>query len=399
MFKRMLCAWFCFIPAVFHAMAMEIKPPSQDALRVATFNCSLYRPEAGRLIHDLENDDAQAHMIAEIIQAIRADVMLLNEFDYDESGRALSIFNQDYLGVPHHGSAPLDYPYRYPVRSNTGVPSGKDLNGDGEISGGNDALGFGQFEGQYAFAIISRYPLDVDKQREFGTFLWRDMPGALLPDSPDTPQAQDFYTPEMLAILPLSSKNHIDLPVHLPWGTLHVLASHPTPPTFDGPEDRNGKRNFDEIRLWKDYISGEDYLYDQYGIKGGLKDDALFVVMGDLNADPFDGDSYPGAIMQLLEQPRLHPKAAVGEQVPASEGAAINGAKYGPNHKSAPSRDTAAFAGGLRVDYVLPSNNVTVTGSGVFWPAPDDSQAYLVARGDHGWVSSDHHAVWVDIQP
>ena len=37
--------------------------------------------------------------------------------------------------------------------------------------------------------------------------------------------------------------------------TVHVLASHPTPPTFDGAEDRNGRRNHDEIRFWADYVS------------------------------------------------------------------------------------------------------------------------------------------------
>ena len=37
---------------------------------------------------------------------------------------------------------------------------------------------------------------------------------------------------------------------------VHFLVSHPTPPTFDGAEDRNGTRNHDEIRFWADYIGG-----------------------------------------------------------------------------------------------------------------------------------------------
>ena len=54
--------------------------------------------------------------------------------------------------------------------------------------------------------------------------------------------------------------------------TLHVLASHPTPPTFDGPEDRNGRRNHDEIRFWADYISpGQSgYIVDDEGRSGGI---------------------------------------------------------------------------------------------------------------------------------
>ena len=49
--------------------------------------------------------------------------------------------------------------------------------------------------------------------------------------------------------------------------TVHFLVSHPTPPVFDGPEDRNGTRNFDEIRFWADYVipSRSGYIYDDNG--------------------------------------------------------------------------------------------------------------------------------------
>ena len=73
---------------------------------------------------------------------------------------------------------------------------------------------------------------------------------------------------------------------------LHLLVAHPTPPVFDGAEDRNGRRNFDEVRLWADYISGgkqADYLADDQGRRGGLEEKASFVIVGDLNADPVKG--------------------------------------------------------------------------------------------------------------
>ena len=88
---------------------------------------------------------------------------------------------------------------------------------------------------------------------------------------------------------------------------MHVLASHPTPPAFDGPEDRNGKRNHDEIRLWADYLTGgaaAGYL------GASLPEDEPFVILGDLNADPLDGGSVPGAIQQLLNHPRIQGTAA-----------------------------------------------------------------------------------------
>ena len=45
---------------------------------------------------------------------------------------------------------------------------------------------------------------------------------------------------------------------------MHLLVAHPTPPTFDGAEDRNGTRNHDEIRFWADYVrpARGHYMYD-----------------------------------------------------------------------------------------------------------------------------------------
>src|SRR6201999_1297636 len=102
----------------------------------------------------------------------------------------------------------------------------------GWVGGGGDALGFGEFPGQYAMAVLSRFPIDAKHARTFRKFLWRDMPGAVMPPG--------WYSPEELDVLPLSSKSHWDVPIRVGRTTLHVLASHPTPPAFDGDEDRNG---------------------------------------------------------------------------------------------------------------------------------------------------------------
>ena len=86
------------------------------------------------------------------------------------------------------------------------------------------------------------------------------------------------------------------------------LLRNPTPPVFDGPEDRNGRRNHDEIRLWADYISesGNEYIYDDQGKAGGLPSGAQFVIAGDYNADPVDGDSIDSAISQILDHPLVN---------------------------------------------------------------------------------------------
>jgi 3-phytase len=167
---------------------------------------------------------------------------------------------------------------------------------------GDDALGFGAFPGQFGMAVFSKYPIRTDKIRTFQKFLWKDMPVALLPDDSATPAPKDWYSPAELAIFPLSSKSHWDIPIRI--GKETVLTSHPTPPVFDGAEDRNGKRNFDEIRRFADYISGgsrASYVYDDDGKEGGVKHGELFVIAGDQNSDPVDGDSIDGSAQLLLE--------------------------------------------------------------------------------------------------
>jgi 3-phytase len=399
------------------ALALVLAVPAAPALaagprvatvRFATFNASLNRAAEGQLVADLSTPgDAQAQVIAETIQRERPDVLLLNEFDYDPGGVALGLFQDNYLAVGQNGAEPIEYAYRLAFPSNTGVASGLDLNNDGAVvttpgapGYGEDAYGFGAFPGQYAFAVYSRYPIPVEQVRTFQSFLWQDMPGALLPDDPATPAPADWYSPEELAAFRLSSKNHVDLPVRIGRRTVHVLASHPTPPTFDGPEDRNGTRNHDEIRFWADYITPgrrAAYIYDDQGRTGGLRPTDRFVIMGDQNADPVDGDSVDDAILQLLDHP------LVRDPLPGSAGAVEAAAVQGganAAHQGNPAYDTGDFAddpapGNLRVDYVLPRRGMVVTDAAVFWPTSDDPLFRLV--GTFPFPGSDHRLVRVDL--
>lgn len=350
------------------------------ALRIATFNASLNRAAEGELVVDLSTpDDPQAREVADVIQQVRPDLLLVNEFDY--SPGAVEGFRDNYLET---GAAPIEYPHAFVAPVNTGVPSGFDLNGDGTVGGGDDALGFGAFPGQYGMLVLSRFPIDTAAARTFQGFLWRDLPGHRIPEG--------FYAPEELAGLPLSSKSHWDVPVRVGDETLHVLVSHPTPPTFDGPEDRNGRRNADEIAFWARYVGADaEALYDDAGVRGGLADGAPFVIMGDQNSDPVDGDSLPGAAQALLDAPR------VIDPLPGSDGAVEAATTQGGDNATQsgdPRTDTADFGeptpGNLRVDYVLPSEPLAVRGSGVFWPVAADP---LSALND----TSDHHLTWVDV--
>jgi hypothetical protein len=377
--------------------ATAVAPPTTamrhgEPVRFATYNASLNRSVPGELLSDLQAGDAQAGEVAEIIRTVQPDVLLINEFDYDP--QAAAVFADDYLdGI---------YPYRYSDPCNTGIASGHDLSGDGIVGTqigtpayANDALGFGFFPGQFCMLVLSKFPIDAGRVRTFQDFLWADMPGALLPDNPATPEPADFYTPEELQILPLSSKSHWDLPIEISsTQTVHFLVSHPTPPVFDGPEDRNGTRNHDEIRFWADYISPSRsrYIYDDDGGLAGLTQGAAFVIAGDQNADPFDGDSTAGAAQQLVEHPLINTSST-----PASEGAVEATELQGGinlEHEGNPAFDTADFfepPGNLRADYVLPRRNLTITGSAVFWPTTSQDGFDLID-------ASDHRLVWVDIR-
>lgn len=379
-----------FVPAA------AFSAPGTRPIRVATFNSSLNRGSPGVLQRDLSTpDNAQARAVAEIIQRVRPDILLLQEFDYDAAGASLASFQSNYLGCAQNGHAPLHYAHTFFTESNTGMPSGFDLDNDGRVAGGGDALGFGDFAGQYAMVLLSRFPIDTKRARTFRKFLWRDMPGAMLPLAAS---GEPWYSPEELAVLPLSSKSHWDVPVKLGRQTLHLLISHPTPPAFDGPEDRNGRRNHDEIRFWSDYLAmgADGYMRDDRGRQGGLPS-GLFLIMGDLNSDPVDGGSLHDAIEGLLKHSRVN-----GAFMPHSQGAVEAAAAQGganASHQGDPRFDTADFndrsAGNLRVDYLLPEKSLSICGGGVFWPRQDQDGAHLV------WGqtprSSDHRLVWVDL--
>jgi len=374
---------------------------ASTTIRFATFNASLYRHSEGELISDLETGaDSQAMVIAEIIQRVQPDILLINEFDYDPSGDAANAFRSLYLQISQNGAPAADYfNFVFVAPSNTGIPSGFDLDNNGDTDGLGDAFGYGEFEGQYGMVLYSRYPIVELEVRTFQHFLWQDMPSALLPDDLCTLKPSDWYSDEELDALRLSSKNHWDVPIQIGNTVIHVLASHPTPPVFDGNEDANGRRNHDEIRFWADYVTPGrgDYIYDDAGLTQPLGGQ-YFVIMGDLNADPLDGDSTDKAVLQLLECPMINTF-----MTPTSEGgleqtelqAAVNN-----SHLGDPRCDTADFGESmnenLRVDYVLPSATLEMIDAGVFWPIADEP-LFNQLVGVYPFPGSDHRLVWVDI--
>jgi hypothetical protein len=343
-----------------------------EQIRVATYNASLAQGFKGQLASILNNTtNLNVKRVAEIIQIIAPDILLINEFDYDANNFALDRFHTNYLNISQNSQTPQTYPYRYTAPSNTGMHSGYDLdnnnvidNTPGDEAYGNDALGFGEFEGKYGMAVYSKFPIDTANIRTLRTFLWKDMPNNIIPPG--------YYSPDELDVLPLSSKSHWDVPININGKILNFLVSHPTPPTFDGAEDKNGRRNHDEIRLRADYLSSKTstYIYDDNGVFGGLAPLSRFVIAGDQNADPTRGDSVAQAINQILNHPLVDSSVT----------------PLRPNNSDL----TATF--NLRVDYVLPSKIGFINkGGAVFWPTTGMTGATAIA-------TSDHRPVYMDLE-
>jgi endonuclease/exonuclease/phosphatase family metal-dependent hydrolase len=368
---------------------------NSQSIRIATFNASMEATNYAKQGQLVKGNELSKHLhngqhlqiknIAEIIQRLRPDIVLLNEFDYsNQSATDAQNFIMHYLKKSQNNNEPIDYPYFYTAPVNTGVDSGLDLDKDGIASGTKgDAFGFGFFPGHYGMLVLSKYPIQFEKIRRFQHFLWKDMPDNLMATIKDE-NGKPYYSLQAQQIFRLSSKSHWDIPIKVDNQTIHLLASHPTPPVFDGPENRNGKRNHDEIRFWTDYLSGSEqsaYIYDDNQKRGGFKGEH-FVIAGDLNASPVEGDGIKSGIQGLLEH------SLVNDSIVAqSEGGSV----HTPDNPHS-AQHTAEWA--MRADYVLPSTSLNVTGSGVFWPKPDEPLFRLIKDRQS---SSDHRLVWVDI--
>ncbi|WP_246003819.1 endonuclease/exonuclease/phosphatase family protein [Histidinibacterium lentulum] len=343
--------------------ALLVTAAAAETIRVAVYSAPLSRAGPGLLLRDILREEGQAMAAAAIIRAVSPDILLLAEFDHDGGLAAARAF----AGVAG------GYPHVFALRPNSGMPTGLDMDGDGRSGDARDAQGYGRFAGDGGLALLSRWPIDTGAVRDFTPLLWRDLPGAVLPQLDGAP----FPSAEAQALQRLSSTGHWVVPVDTPEGRLLILAHAATPPVFDGPEDRNGLRARDELRLWEAWLDGAL----------GHRPDLPFVLLAKTNLDPVDGEGDTAAMAAFLARPDLL------DPRPSSPGALLTA---DPGHRGDPALDTADWPdgapGNLRVSYVLPSLHWEVLDGGTLWPAP---RTPLHAEAE---AAGPHRLVWADIR-
>ncbi|MGL5205756.1 MAG: endonuclease/exonuclease/phosphatase family protein [Metamycoplasmataceae bacterium] len=407
--------WFDFL---------SIKKPEQDTLVAKIRDAVPMSAEEKALAERM----AQIRNIAAIIQINRPDVILLNEFNNDGNGQdkqIMKLFQDNFLSHPQSINSidggdllePIIYPFYETYATNTGLKSGMDLDNDGMIDNSpEDAYGFGFYHGHYAFGVMSMHEIDRGNTRTFQEFKWKDLPNAKIPKiiedngkiPPGMQIGDNWYTDEEWNNLRLSSKNHVDVPIKVKVGNtvenIHLLLSHPTPPSFElGGTEANLERNLAEVQFWNEYINNNNALYDDNGVAGGIDGSKeKFVILGDLNSDNLFGNASGkvGQGIRALTGSEFVNKSIVdGNLVPKSKGAELEVNTY--NH---PKPETRTSVFGLRVDWSLPSANLDVINSGVYWQAEGEKGRLLfndsrIGRwGNSKEISSDHRFVWSTIR-
>lgn len=282
-------------------------------------------------------EDEQIDAFVALLADVRPDIVALQGIDYDLRQTALAAL------VAALTEAGLTYRHSFSRAPNAGQSTGLDLNGNGRLGDADDAHGFGRYNGMGGMAILSRHPIDQAKAEDFTPMLWRNLEGHIYPMTAGIP----FGGEKVFAEHRLSSRGHWVVPITTPdHGTLRLMTFHATPPLYDGEEDRNGRRNHDEVAFWNVYLETNAQT-------------APFIVLGTANIDPKRGSGRRGAIKKLLATPQLQnpfddtPTAVFSETMPE----------------------------GLQVDYLLPSTAWKVTAKGI----KTRNQA------------SRHSMLWVDI--
>ena len=115
------------LPLSWLVLQRDMGTKTVPTVRIASFNAAMNRKEPTAMLAELRAGSEQARKIAEVVQRADIDVLLLCELDRDEGEEAARVFAKDYLAVSQNGQKPIDFAHVLFAASNTGEPSGRDL--------------------------------------------------------------------------------------------------------------------------------------------------------------------------------------------------------------------------------------------------------------------------------
>jgi len=343
----------------------------------------------------LDDADQQVNAAAEVIARFNPDIVDINELQYDIEG------------LPTGDMPGAAYPVE-PGGIDGGAENAQRLadriaaaNPDATydhvlITVGNSGMwwddtgdfdswslrGWGDWEGRFNTAVLSKFPILRDEVRVISDLAWEDLPDNQLADM----EAEIGMVPP--AGFPLFEKALIIVPVDLGTETLYLVLLHPvaSPSRFDVI---NPYRNYDELHALALFLDGT--LPGVEPLPAGAK----FIISGDLNADPdsSDSDGIAGAAQLVTEHPSV---VAVFPEGAGTEGrnGEYNTYMSGCGNDDGETVEDPRDAFQLQLDYILPS--VTIgepIDQAIFFP---DFQS---AREDFDLAcyASDHRFLWADL--
>lgn len=248
---------------------------------------------------------------------------------------------------------------------------------------GNDSFylrGWGEYPGRFNTVVLSKYPIVADQVRVIHDYPWKQLPGNLIA------QLQTDLNTTVPDGFPLFEKSLNIIPVDLgAGGILYLVCHHPTsPPAIFDPIDPY--RNRDELVALDLFVKGQLPGVDP------LPAGARFLVIGDLNGDPFDGSNMAPGITNLLASSALVPRFPEG---PGTRGTHPERKTWlsgcGKNDGTTVADPTTKSQ--LQLDYMLPSTTIgAAVDMGMFWPDFRTDRAGF----DLSCHGSDHHLIYGD---
>ena len=362
----------------------SITEKSEQDLRVATLHADLVTdgtsPQAAQqLVSSLQTGNhVKARVMARTVQMNAPDVLVLTGVTYDDAEQIAEQLRSLYLAAGQDGLDGLNYPHMFTAPTNSGQQSGADLDGDGMIGGPGDAIGYGDYPGQYGMIVFSKHAIVEDGVRTFQDFLWRDLPGGSMPTG---------YSELEESILRLQEASMWDVPIEVPGESEHVHVIATALAAEEGAATHTSRAE-DIRRVIADYVSGSAwYLSDDDGVTGGLgaEDRSVVAGMPMLSAEEEAEGQSPLLDAPVLQDPQ--PRAVTDEPLTERSGAAEqtdeHATRYVPGDRD------------RRSSLVLPSAGFSVSDSGVFWPG-EGEYGHAVVDPDSSF-SLDDRLVWADL--